>query len=320
MRRIILLCTVLCALVFTNNVQAQDTVSSIEDLDIQFWPDFDQRSVLVLLTGTLSNAGTVTVPFPEDGDFLVLARIDSNNTMIDDIGQPDIANGTATFSMPGPDLTFRLEYYVPYTANGDSRSFSYTWQADVPVNQAILRVQRPAAATSMTTVPEATSQVQSQNDGLLYFEMPAQSIGAGQPLSVQVNYTMGADTLTVNTLSTDTETAMPPTSGTTGGETAVSPSTGSNINIGLILGGIGLVLITGVVTWQIASRQGGRRIRKPAPRRTSPKARSSAPSKKKPGNAAPSRKTVTRFCHECGEPAQPGDRFCRNCGATLRQG
>ncbi len=315
MRRFLLLCLIMCAVFSVTGVHAQGASSSaIEVLDIQFWPDFDQPAVLVLLTGTLSNPGTVTVPFPENGDFLVLARIDSNNTMVDDIGQPIIENGTATFTLPAPDVQFRLEYYVPYTADGNTRNFSYTWQADIPANEVTMRVQRPAAATSLTTVPEATGQVQSQNDGLLYYELPVQSAAVGQPLSLQVSYTMSSDALTVSTLSAN------PAPATGGGEdTAVS--TAADINWGLLVGGLALVVVTGFATWQLATRQNSGRVRKPAPRRPqkNPAPRPKSP-RQNPRVAAASkpRKTGGRFCHECGEQARPEDRFCRNCGTTLR--
>jgi hypothetical protein len=294
-----------------SGAQAQNTSASVIDvLEVQFWPDYDQRSLLVLLTGTLATSGTVSVPFPEDADFLVLARIDSTNTMIDDIGQPIIENGIATFTLPAPDVQFRLEYYVPYTANGNTRSFAYTWQADIPVNQFVMRVQRPAAATSLTTVPAAAEPFLSQNDGLLYYELPVQAVAAGQPLTLQVNYTMGEDVLSVSTLA-----ANPVLADGAGQNTAVAPAV--SINWGLLLGGIALVLTTGAVTWLLATQQTSKKARKPTPRRPAKAAPTSASANKKlpTSPASPLRR---RFCHECGEAAQPNDRFCRNCGTTLR--
>ena len=305
MRRLLLFFMLLTAVFSATAVQAQS--DPISELEIQFWPDFDTRSVLVLLTGTLSAPGTITVPYPENDEFLVLARIDSTNNMIDDIGQPEFANGTATFTLPGPDVRFRLEYYVPYTANGLSRSFNYTWQSNVTVNQLSMLVQRPGVAASMTTVPE-TTQVQNQSDGLIYYELPVQSVTAGQTVSLQVDYTMTADTLTVTGMSDSSVSDVPMTTDTA----VVSPSTSSIPinNTWLLIGGGVVILGTAVfVTWQLATRQtSGNRVRKPAPRRP---LKNAQPAARKPNTAA-------RFCHECGEPAQSGDRFCRNGGTTLK--
>lgn len=290
-------------------VQAQSNtaVSSLEELEIQFWPDYDRRAVLVLLTGRLTTSGTVSLPFPTDGEFLVLARIDSGNNMIDDIGQPLIVNGLATFTLPAPNLRFRLEYYVPYRAEGNTRSFSFQWLSELSVNQVIMRVQQPAAATALNTVPAASGQVISQSDGLLYHTLPPLAAPPGQPLTLQVNYTMSADELSISRLST-----LPAPVGSTAVVANISP------NWWLIAGGILLVLGTGLIVWQLTLRANGRRVRKPSPRRV----QSTTPAIVRPAkDANPKRKVATtqpkRFCHECGEQAQPGDRFCRACGTPL---
>lgn len=328
MRRLLSVLLVSFAFLFGANARAQDVqVSAVTDLEIQFWPDYDRPAVLVLLTGTLPSPGTVSLPFPQDGEFLVLARIDSANNMIDDIGRPTLANGLATFTLPAPDVRFRLEYYLPYRVAGNTRSFNYSWQSDLAVNQVIMRVQQPAAATSLTTLPAATGQVISQSDGLTYHTLPPQAAPAGQPLTLQVNYTMAADTLSVNSLPTGS--ALLP--GGTGGNTAVSP--GNPVNWWLIGGGLLLVIGAGLLTWQLALRRNGRKARKPAPRRPRPatKATPAAPKSSRPlESASPQtrpqtrpaasapQQQQTRFCHECGQQAQPGDRFCRNCGTALR--
>ncbi len=312
MRHFLLLCLLVCAVSLVPGAQAQSLpVSAIEVLDIQFWPDYDQPAVLVLLTGTLSNSGTVTVPFPENGRFLVLARIDSNNTMIDDIGQPIIENGTATFTLPAPNVQFRLEYYVPYTVEGSTRSFDYTWQADIPANAVTMRVQRPITATALTTVPEEAEQVRGQSDGLVYYNLPVTAAAAGQLLTLQVRYTMGTDTLSASALPTNPV----PTAGGNG-ETAVSPL--ANVNWGLVLGGVALVLATAGLTWLMATQpRGNKKTRKPAPYRKPKPPRPTSPSQKR-AVPKPSPQPAARFCHECGTQAQPEDRFCRSCGTTLR--
>jgi len=316
MRRLLLFVLLLTAVFYTTDVHAQS--DPISELEIQFWPDFDNRSVLVLLTGTLSAPGTISVPFPEDGDFLVLARIDSTDAMIDDIGQPEFANGTATFTLPGPDVRFRLEYYMPYTANDSERNFSYTWQSDVTVNQLVMHVQRPGVAASMTTIPE-TTQVQSQTDGLVYYELPAQPVPAGQSVSLQVDYTMSSDTLTVTGMS---DSSASTTNIPVGGDTAVvSPTSTTPIsnNTWFLIGGGVVILAAAVfITWQLATHQTtGNRTRKPVPRRTMKASQPAVRTPKAP-STQPKTKAASRFCHECGEPAQAEDRFCRNCGATLK--
>lgn len=307
MPRILFFCLILCTLFTAVGVQAQTSqVAAIEDLEIQLWPDYDRRAVLVLLTGTLPAPGTLSLPLPADGEFLVLARIDSANTMIDDIGQPTLADGRATFTLPAPDTRFRLEYYLPYESEGNARRFSYTWLADIPANRVTVLVQRPAAATTMSVVPAAASEMQNLNDGLLYYELPAQTAVANQPITLQISYTMAADTLTASTI-----TASPPLAPTG------TPAAAANVNWGLVLGGLALVAATGFLVWQVALRQNGRNVRKPAPRRVPKTSRPAAPPRQEAAAAPPPKATV-RFCHECGTAAQPEDRFCRSCGTALR--
>lgn len=309
MQRLFLLTgLIFCLFLASLPVQAQsDTaVSSLEELEIQFWPDYDRRAVLVLLTGRLPASGTVSLPFPEDGDFFVLARIDSNNNMIDDIGQPLIANGRATFTLPAPNLRFRLEYYAPYRAEGNTRSFSFQWLSELAVNQVIMRVQQPAAATTLSTVPAASGQVISQSDGLLYHTLPPLAAPPGQPLTLQVNYTMSADELSITRL---------PTPAAPVGNTAVTANTSPNW--WLIAGAVLFVVGAGLVVWQLTLRANGRRVRKPAPRRAqTPKSAVARPAKGATSKQATNQ--PKRFCHECGQQAQLEDRFCRTCGTPLR--
>ncbi len=286
--------------------QSDTAVSSLEELEIQFWPDYDRRAVLVLLTGRLTASGTVSLPFPADGEFFVLARLDSNNNMFDDIGQPLIANGRATFTLPAPNLRFRLEYYVPYRAEGNLRSFSFQWLSELAVSQVIMRVQQPAAATALSTVPAASAQIISQSDGLLYHTLPPLAAPPGQPLTLQVNYTMGADELSISRL---------PTLPAPMNNTAVTANTSPNW--WLIAGAVLLIVGTGLIVWQLTLQANGRRVRKPSPRRAqTPKSAVVRPAKGAPNPETTSQRK--RFCHECGEQAQPEDRFCRACGTRLR--
>lgn len=300
--RFLIFVLLLTLLISVAPLQAQTPVTNIDSLSIDFWPDYDQESVLVLLTGTLSAPGTVTLPLPTDADFHVLARIDNDGNMIDDLGAPVISNGTMTFTTTA--VRFRIEYYMPYSSSGTQRSFTYSWLADVSVSQLFVTVQQPASALSLTTEPAASGQVQNQDDGLIYHNLTAQTVPAGQTFTVQVNYTMGNNTLTAANnaaiFSSDSSTTT-------------SASSDGLSTWALVLGGAGLLLIAVAVTWQLATRSKPKR--KPAVKR---------PLKNNANKPAPTRKAApakgrARFCHECGEPAQSDDRFCRSCGTELRQ-
>jgi hypothetical protein len=130
-------------------------VKAIDSLVVEFWPDYDRASVLVLLTGILpANTklpASVALPFPETAQLNAVARIDnSDGKMKDDIFYSH-APGEIIFIIP--DFRFRLEYYFPYAANNNQRTFDFTWVADLSVDRFQLRVQQPASASSLNTEP-----------------------------------------------------------------------------------------------------------------------------------------------------------------------
>lgn len=303
--RLLILSLLLLTLLPARTTAAQQA-PNIESLSIDFWPDYDREAVLVLITGTLSQPGEVSLPFPESADFHVLARIDADGVMIDDLDAPAFANGRMTFATPDP--RFRVEYYLPYTRSGSQRSFSYTWPADVPVSQLLVSVQQPAAATEMNIDPEPAGQVRNQDDGLIYYNLPALQVAAGQSASFVIDYVMASDVLTF-------ASNPPPVSGgsdPTGA--AVSGSEGTPIWV-LALVGAGLLLIVAATTWQVATYN-NRRVRKPKPRRSGQNKRAAAQKGQKQPSAA---RRAAKFCHECGEATTQGDRFCRSCGTALKR-
>jgi hypothetical protein len=272
---------------------AQNPVSVIDSLDIDIWPDYDRASVLVLLTGTLPGDTqfpvSVTLPLPEVAQLNAVARIDSKDgNMKDDIFSSTDPPGTLTFITS--DLRFRVEYYLPYTVVKNQRSFDYTWLADITVNNFQLRVQRPTSASTLNTEP-ATANVVRDGDGFDYYIFPVRAVPAGQPFPLHVDYKMTSSQLSATSLprqNTSIQTpAIPATS-----------STGSGINWALAATVTGGLIIIVALIWQIVSRRPSPNIRKPIDSRVE-------------------RQSRAKFCRNCGEPIDEGDRFCNGCGSEL---
>lgn len=280
--------------------QAQGAVTTIDSLVIDLWPDYDRTAVLVLLTGTLpadtTLPATVTLPLPPEADLNAVARISTDNVMTDDV---DYNTGNGQLMFTTPDLRFRVEYYVPYTADGDQRAFTYTWTADLTVNQLEITVQQPAAATTLLTEPEAVTVTTGSSDGLQYHTLPAQTVPAGQPLAVTVNYTMSSSQLSAESLQGAT---APDTTSPAAAPSSNSPPV-SRFDWPVLLAVAGVGLVIAAITWQIATMRASSK-RPPKPR----KVRSS-----KKGKGA-----AVRFCHQCGQSLQKGDRFCRQCGTAVK--
>ncbi len=272
---------------------AQKPVSYIDSLDIEIWPDYDKASVLVLLTGKLPGdtqlPASVTLPLPEVAQLNAVARIDSKDgNMKDDIVSSTDPPGSLTFITS--DLRFRVEYYLPYTVDTSQRSFDYTWLAAIAVNNLQLRVQRPTSASSLNTEPAPANVVRGA-DGFDYHLFPARAVPAGKPFLLHVDYKMTTAQLSATSLprqNTSIQTPVIP----------ATPSTGSGINWALaaIVAG-GLIFIVALV-WQIASRRPSPNIRKPIDSRVE-------------------RQSQAKFCHNCGEPIDEDDIFCRGCGSEL---
>ena len=272
---------------------AQDPVSVIDSLGVDIWPDYDKASVLVLLTGALPEntrlPASVTLPLPETAQLNAVARIDSKSgNMIDDILSSPEPPGMLTFITP--DLLFRVEYYFPYTSDQNRRSFDYTWLAAVAVNNFQLRIQRPTSAATFSTEPAAANVVRS-TDGFDYHSFPARTVPAGQSFALQVDYEMTTAQLSAASLPAPNPGGQPPA-------LPASPGSGAGINWALAAVVSGGLIIVAALIWSIAAR------------RSSPGTREPAVS----GAEKPSR---AKFCRNCGEPTDEGDKFCSGCGSEL---
>lgn len=275
-------------------VFAQNPVPAIEALDIDIWPDFDKASVLILLTGKLPEnirfPASVTLPLPESAQLNAVARIDQQDgAMRDDIFSAPDPSGSMTFITPDPG--FRVEYYLPYTINDNQRSFDFTWQAEIPVKDFQLRIQRPAFAASLETEPAAANVARSV-DGFTYHTFPARAVPAGQPFSLHVGYKMTSDKLSAESLPPSNTNIQNPAM-------PITPKSGSGINWALVAIIAGGLLILAALIWQRASHRSSSNMRMPADKGVEKK---------------PSR---DKFCRDCGEAIDERDKFCSGCGVKL---
>jgi hypothetical protein len=272
---------------------AQNPASVLDGLDIEIWPDYDKASVLVLLTGMLPAdsrfPAAVTLPLPEAAQLNAVARIDpKDGNMKDDIVRRINPDGTLTFITP--ELRFRVEYYLPYVVDKSRRSFEYTWLTDIAVNNLQLRVQRPASASALNTEP-AAAQVVRGADGFDYHIFPAQAVPAGKPFALRVNYEMITTQLSALSVSR-------PNAGNQTSAIPAAPNTGFRFKwawAAIVAGG--LILFAALV-WQIASRR-------------------PVPNNRRPIDSQMDKQSSARFCRNCGEPIEAGDRFCSSCGSEI---
>jgi hypothetical protein len=299
MKRIVYLLVIFVFLIVpVYSSQAQTEVTAVDSLVIDFWPDYDQTAVLVLLTGTLpantATPATVVLPLPENAQVNAVAYMDAANGLMNADSQ-EIGD---QLIITTPNLDFRVEYYLPYEASGSQRSFAFSWTSEMSVNQLEAKIQQPLAASSMVIEPNPI-EVGAASDGFTYHLLPNQIIPAGQPFVINVNYTMSADELSINLVDNSGTIDFQPAS-----PTATSSNATRSINWPVVAGAAGAILVIAALAFLYLGNQSKPRVRKPSPNR---------PAKPNRSNAG-----AARFCHNCGEEVEVGDRFCRSCGTPVK--
>lgn len=278
---------------FASKAVSQYRVSIIRQLDIDIWPDYDQPSVLVLLTGRLPDKtklpATVTLPLPESARLNAVARIDSKDDLMkDDIISSNDPPGMITFTTP--DLRFRVEFYFPYIVNDNRHVFDYTWLAPVGINVFRLRVQQPSAAQSFKTDPD-TANILKGNDGLSYHTFASQVVEAWQPVSIRVNYQMTGAKLSKDNLARAKPAAQ---------NMKPQPQEPNKLPVNqvLVVMGMGGLFVFGVLLWRLFLRN-SRESDQPSDHRSDRK-----------GSASDK-------CARCGNSIAENDSFCSRCGKKL---
>jgi hypothetical protein len=300
MKRLIYYSLILVLLLVPINASlAQGGVTAVDSLVIDFWPDYDQSAVLVLMTGALPEGtavpATVTLPLPDDAQVNAVAYLDA----VDGLLNTDYEVSGNQLTLTTPNLDFRVEYYLPYEANGSQRSFTFSWTSDMLVNQLEAKVQQPLAASGMVIEPNPI-EVASASDGFTYHLLSDQIIPAGQPFSISVNYTMSADELSVNRIDNSGTIDLQP-----GSPAATSDTATQSINWPVVAGAAGGILVVAALGFLYLGNQNRSRVRKPSPRR-----RQAQPARSKVGGS--------KFCHNCGEAVDASDKFCRSCGTPVK--
>jgi hypothetical protein len=172
----------------------------LEFLQVEFWPDYDQPSVLVLLTGRLPAAQSlpaeVAVPVPRDAQINAVAQIDENGMASIDYQTGD---GAVSFQSTAP--AFRVEYYVPYQQDQTRRAYEFQWLAPFSVYELAVQVQHPAKTADLAIQPQPAAVFTDEADGLDYYQLDHLSVPRGIPYSLNFSYTNPAGSLTIDELS-----------------------------------------------------------------------------------------------------------------------
>lgn len=292
MRKWLAFFVLLAALLVSSSVSAQGEIK-LSALTVELLPEYDQPSMLVIQRFTLLPGANLPVDLnfriPADATLSAVA-FEENGSLFNANYQPQAKQGdwqVLTLTVDKP-LEYRIEYYVPLARDGITRQFVYTWEGDYAVDQFLVRLQVPDGATNVVTDPQLAENTP-------YYEATLNGLGSGQKFNLKVEYQRQSDALTV------TGKPVQPIGG------SLDENTAGRLNryLPYIIAALGLALILGGGIWYWQVSQGGRNgsSRKRHAPRKSDEASSGEPA----------------YCYQCGQRAQPGDRFCRVCGTRLRR-
>ena len=305
--RLLFLAVITAAILAPVQAAAQ-TAASVARVEVALWPEYDQRSMLVVYRVTLPQGvtlpATVVLPIPARvGEPAAVAQQGGDGAlMLADYKRETASGDWASLSIQAESAVLQVEYYDTLAIEGASRSFSFTWPAGWPVAELAYEIQQPAGGSSMQIEPTPASNRIGSN-GLTYYTGSLGVQDGSAEVQLQVSYTKSDAGLTVD--------SVPPSTGS--GSPAIGAAEPSGLSTSLVgwapwvIGGLGVVLLAAGVVLFIRSRRaeaaGGRMRHRSA-------------SGGVPDTATLDASAV--FCHTCGAQAGVADAFCRKCGTRLR--
>jgi hypothetical protein len=269
----------------------------LASLQVQLWPEYDQPSMLVIfdfeLQPEISLPARVTFQIPRNANLIAVASLQNGDLINARFEEPVTKDAAKVFAiMVESRASYHFEYYQPLARSGNLRQFSFSWDGAYAVDEFSLRVQQPLDTTTLTTDPPLKPS-QDSLDGLTYYANQPEALAAGTSYGLELEYQKTSNALTVP--STSVQPSEP-----------LGDDTAGRISIGdywpYMAAVMGIVLIGGGVGYYYMTQ----RIQRFSPRRRQrPRRETAAP-------------VSEAYCHQCGQRARAGDRFCRVCGTRLR--
>jgi hypothetical protein len=304
MRKWLPVFALLTILLTAAHAKAQSVVG-FNSVDVSVWPEYDTPTVLVIYKIALAPQTTlpveITLRLPATVQKPNAVAVGKTPETVSDQGvEYKFAPGAdfATLTIKATDPNIQMEYYDSgLSKNGAQRQYVYEWLGDFPVGNFRFELREPLKASNLSVDPVLTNTI-LDTDGFQFSEWKKGDIKIGQKLSFTINYQRNTDSPSTSFL--QVESTLPLDQNVPGQSAFIS-------YLPWALGGLGVVLlfIAGGFYW--ASGRAGRAISRP-------RKRHSATSEE------PAEDEEQVHCAQCGKRAQPGDRFCRACGARIRRG
>lgn len=298
MRKGILLLAIALLFLAPSAARAQ-AAAAFDQLTIQLWPEYDRSAVLAIYEFSVSPEtplpASITLKMPAGAELLAVARQESGGLMNLEYELPEQVGDFQPIRFSVTDRSsYHLEFYFPYTRQGQKRNFLYSWPGDYAVTTLKISIQEPVGATNVTTDPAMTLAGPAE-DGFTYHSISTKNASAGNILTFNFSYDKSDDALS------STSRGVQPTAPL---DQPISGQSSYTVFLPWIFGGLGVVLIAGGGFWYwLSGRASGG---------------GSGSSRKRHASRAAEEAGAEIYCTGCGKRAQSNDRFCRACGTRLR--
>lgn len=303
MRKWFIVFVLLAILLLPVSARAQNTVN-FNSLDVSVWPEYDTPAVLVIYKIGLAPQTTlpaeITLRLPAAVQKPNAVAVGKTAESVSDQGvEYKFVPGAdfATLTIKATDPYIQMEYYDPgLTKNGVQRQYVFDWLGDFPVEAFRFELREPLKSSNLSVDPALTDTI-LDNEGFQFSEWKMTGLKVGQKLSFTINYQRSTDSPSTSFL--QVQSSLPLDQNVPGQSTYIS-------YLPWALGGLGVVLlfIAGWVYW--TSSRAGRAVSRPRKRHSA-------------ANEEHGDDDEQVHCAQCGKRAQPGDRFCRACGARIRR-
>ena len=294
---------VLAGLTLGTSFAIQGEVPTIQRLQVDLWPEYDQPRLLVIYRGELEAppSQALRLPIPADAAIHAVAYVATDGRLMNLQWESVSAGDEQVVVLTPPTVEFQIEYYWDVLGDDPEKSFTLPVTAGSHrIASLLFQVQEPVGATGLQGDPPLQGPTVGFQ-GLNYYVRDAGALEPGQTARQTVRYVKASRTLSIEAVQpAPAEAAPPPASTASGGQRLERFWLPIVAAVFLVIGSV----LLGFGIWRARREAMPAAVAPPTRRRTRSRPR------KKPG--------LARFCHACGHPFEPEDRFCAQCGAERR--
>lgn len=291
-------------LIRSSSADAQGS-TQLESVNVELWSEYDQPSMLVIHEFVVAENTTlpaeVTLRFPKDANLIAVAYNKGGELVTTEFeGPKEHGNWQIVILTVRSRNAHRIEYYQPFTKDGNKRKFSFHWFSDYSVKKFNLSALIPLDSTDIITSPSLSNTNRTSNGLYLTNSENFGKLRMGESYKFEIEYVRESATVTNPTQAANVQ-ASDPIGQDTPGRVSID-------KLPWIIGGFGLALIAVILflfSYWRSMQLDTKSLASVVPSR---------PSRRRDKGSV----DAEVYCHECGTRAHQGDRFCRTCGAKLR--